>query len=73
LKHYASLSCLFFECDVLKQFQYKCRGEKAKITLWGDLAHVLTEKVIEKHTNVVVMSAMVISPWYKSKFLFIVV
>jgi hypothetical protein len=45
----------------------------AKITLWGDLAHVLTEKVIGKRTTVVVTSTMVISPRYKGKFLFIVV
>jgi hypothetical protein len=63
--HYASLSCLFFECDVLKQFQYKCRGEKAKITLWGDLAHVLTEKVIGKCTTVVVTSTIIV---YKFRY-----
>jgi hypothetical protein len=57
----------------LKQFVYKCRGEKAKITLWGDLAHVLTEKVIGKPTTVVVTSTMVISPRYKGKFIFIVI
>jgi hypothetical protein len=52
----------------LKQFICKCRGEKAKITLWGDLAHAITEKVIRNPTVIVVISIMVIGPQYKGKF-----
>jgi hypothetical protein len=40
----------------------------AKITLWGDLAHVLTEKVIGKRTTVVVTSTMVLVYGIKVNF-----
>jgi hypothetical protein len=52
----------------LKQFVCKCRGEKAKITLCGYLAHAIPEKVIENPPVIVVTSTMVIGPQYKGKF-----
>jgi hypothetical protein len=52
----------------LKQFVCKCRREKAKITLLGDLAHGITEKVIGNPNGIVVTSTMVIGPQYKGKF-----
>jgi len=35
------------------------RDQKVKVTLWGDLAHSLSEDVISKHTVVIVTSTMV--------------
>jgi hypothetical protein len=39
-----------------------------KITLWGDLAHFVTEELIEKPTTIVVTSVLVMSPQYKGEF-----
>jgi hypothetical protein len=36
-----------------------CRDHKIRITLWGELAHFLSEDVIGKHTVLIVTSTMV--------------
>jgi hypothetical protein len=37
------------------------RGEKAKLTLWGELSHYLSEDFFGKQTVVIVTSTMVVS------------
>jgi hypothetical protein len=44
------------------------RGEKAKLTLWGDLAHYLSEDDIGNHKVLIITSMMVFSPRFKGKF-----
>ena len=54
---------------------FKCNtlifsGEKAKLTLWGELAHYFNEDVTGKHTVVIVTSTMILSPRFKGNFIF---
>lgn len=53
----------------IKCFKTNFRGEKAKITLWGELAHYLSEDVIGKHTVLIVTSTMVEASKFKGKLI----
>ena len=44
-------------------------GERAKVTLWGDLAHYFSEDVVGKKTVVIVTSIMVLIPRFKGNFI----
>jgi hypothetical protein len=48
------------------------RGEKAKLTLWGELAHYLSEDDIGNHKVLIITSTMVLSPRFKGKFSFVI-
>jgi hypothetical protein len=39
-----------------------------KITLWGNLAHFVTDELIRKPTTIVVTYVLVMSPQYKGEF-----
>jgi hypothetical protein len=58
--------------DTFKFNGYHSRGEKAKLTLWGDLAHYLSEVVIGNHKVLIITSTMVLSPRFKGKFSFVI-
>jgi hypothetical protein len=47
-------------------------GEKAKLTLWGDLAHIFNEEDIGKQTVIIITSVMIQSPRFKGTFFYIV-
>ena len=60
-----------FLSDIFRCTKLYFRGEKVKLTLWGDLAHYLNEDIIGKPTTVIVTSTMVVSSKFKVKLLFV--
>jgi hypothetical protein len=47
-------------------------GEKAKLTLWGDVAHIFNDENIEKQTVIIITLIMIQSPRFKGTFFYFV-
>jgi hypothetical protein len=47
-------------------------GEKAKLPLWGDLAHIFNDEDIGKQTVIIITSVMIQSPRFKGTFFYVV-